>query len=178
MRVNSFAAAPSAECQVSADDRVRRVDELDLEPVVYKLMHPEPGVEALSLAAADKAVALYRCFLKLCVLRPRTSIVPNKTIDEVWHMHLLDTDKYRGDCNFVFGYFIEHFPYAGLGGADDRYAWREDYARTRRLFLEHFGVDIGAEPAASVCRNHGDGSECCLGRAAFQVLVRPRPMRT
>ena len=43
---------------------------------MFKLMHPEPGETALSLAGADQDVALYRCFLKLCVLQPGTTIVP------------------------------------------------------------------------------------------------------
>ncbi len=159
-----------------AEEGLRRVDALDLEPIVYKLMNPEPGESALSLADADQDVALYRCFLKLCVLRPGVTIVPTRRLDRVWHTHMLDTAKYRADCDEVFGHFMDHFPYAGLRGEEDRRAWREDFARTRRLFREHFGIDIGPEPAASACRNHGDGSDCCVGCTQPQ-LDRPRPDR-
>jgi hypothetical protein len=84
-----------------AGERLQLVDALDLEPVVYKLMHPEPGETGLSLAQADRDVALYRCFLKLCVLYPDTTIVPTRQLDHVWHTHMLDTAKYQADCEQV-----------------------------------------------------------------------------
>jgi hypothetical protein len=149
--------------QIRINERLRRADALDLEPIVYTLTRPADGEPALSLADADRDVALYRCFLKLCVLYPGATIVPTRRLDDVWHTHILDTAKYRADCIHVLGRFLDHFPYAGLRGEDDRRAWREDFARTRRLFREHFGVEIGSQPAASVCSNHGDGSDCCTG---------------
>lgn len=164
--------------QVITAERLRRADELDLEPVVYKLTHPEPGEPPLSLTEADHAAALYRCFLKLCLLCPGAAIVPTRQLDHVWHTHMLDTAKYRADCDHVFGRFLDHFPYAGLRGDADRSAWRDDFAGTRRLFREHFGVDIGAEPAASACRNHVDGADCCVGCSRPATCdTRPRPDR-
>jgi hypothetical protein len=165
--------------EATTDEQLRRVDALDLEPIVYKLTHPEPGERALTLAEADQAVALYRCFLKLCVLYPGTTIVPTRQLDHVWHTHMLDTAKYRSDCNRIFGRFMDHFPYAGLRGEYDRRAWREAFVRTHRLFKEHFGVDIGSQAAASTCRNHGDGSDCCVGCVKPSAdNVRPCPDRT
>jgi hypothetical protein len=159
-------------------ERLRRADELDLEPIVYKLTHPDPGEQALSLAEADQAVALYRCFLKLCVLYPGAAIVPTRQLDHVWHAHMLDTAKYRADCDRVFGRFLDHFPYAGLRGEADRRAWADDFAATRRLFHDHFGVDIGTEPAASACRAHVDGADCCVGCIKPPTCdTRPRPDR-
>jgi hypothetical protein len=162
---------------VTTGERLRRIDALDLEPIVYKLMHPEPGETALSLPEADRDVGLYRCFLKLCALYPDATIVPTRQLDHVWHMHMLDTAKYRADCDEVFGRFLDHFPYAGLRGKDDRRAWREAYAQTRRLFAEQFGAEIGSQPAASACHNHGDGSDCCVG-CIKPPAARPRPERS
>src|SRR5580658_6317536 len=92
------------------------VDLLDLEPVVFKLVRPDPEERGLTLAEADQDIGLYRCFLKLCVLYPGVSVVPTRAIDRVWHAHMLDTAKYRADCQLVFGRFLDHFPYAGLRG--------------------------------------------------------------
>jgi hypothetical protein len=159
-------------------DLLLRVDELDLEPIVYKLTHPDPGDMPLSLPRADEAIAMYRCFLKLCVLYPDVALVPTRLIDQVWHAHMLDTAKYSADCDRVFGGIMHHFPYAGLRGESDRRAWGHGFDRTRRLFLEHFGSDIGGQPAASACRNHGDGSDCCIGYISPESSdVRPRPLR-
>lgn len=148
---------------VAVEGRLSRIDVLDLDPIVCKLMHPEPGETSLTLARADQDVGLYRCFLKLCVLHPGAAIVPTRQLGYVWHAHMLDTAKYRADCDRVLGHFMDHFPFAGLGGKDDRRAWRDDFARTRCLFREHFGVEIGGQPAASACSVHGDGSDCCVG---------------
>jgi len=165
--------------EASTEERLRRIDVLDLEPITYKLIHPEPGEMAVGLAEADQAVALYRCFLKLCLLHPGARIVPTRQLDRVWHAHVLDTAKYRADCDHLFGHFIDHFPYAGLRGEDDRRAWRADFARTRRLFAEHFGEEIGTQPAPSACRNHGDGSDCCIGCVKTPAAdIRPRPERS
>jgi hypothetical protein len=165
--------------ETSVDGWLRRVDALDFEPIVYKLMHAEQGETALTLAEADRDVALYRCFLKLCVMYPTATIVPTRQIDRVWHTHMLDTAKYRADCDDVFGHFMDHFPYAGLRGESDRRAWRDAFALTRRLFGEHFGIEIGTQPAASACLNHGDGSDCCVGCTKPPAAgARPRPDRS
>src|SRR5579859_2899787 len=164
--------------EATVDERLRRIDDLDLEPIVFKLTHPEPGEPHLTLAQADADVELYRCFLKLCLLHPDVTVVPTRRIDHVWHTHMLDTSKYRADCDHVFGRFLDHFPYAGLRGEDDRRAWRADFAGTRRLFRENFGVDIGTEPAASACRAHVDGADCCVGCIKPPTRdTRPRPHR-
>jgi hypothetical protein len=164
--------------EATVDQRLRRVDALDLEPIVYKLTRPDPGEPCLTLARADDDVALYRRFLKLCVLYPGARIVPTRQLDHVWHTHMLDTAKYRADCDHVFGYFMDHFPYAGLRGEDDRRAWRDDFTQTCHLFRKHFGVEIGDQPAASACRNHGDGSDCCVGCIKpSEADTRPRPER-
>lgn len=170
---------PAESPDVTVEERLCRVNALDLEPIVFKLMHPEPGETARSLARADQDVALYRCFLKLCVLHSGTTIVPTRQLDHVWHTHMLDTAKYRADCDQVFGFFLDHFPYFGFRGEEDQRAWQEDFARTRRLFRQHFGVEIGGQAAASACRNHGDGSACCVGCIKPpDASDRPRPDRS
>jgi hypothetical protein len=159
-------------------DHARRVDRLDLEPVVFKLVRPDPEERGLTLYEADQDIGLYRCFLKLCALYPGVSVVPTMAIDRVWHAHMLDTAKYRADCLLVFGRFLDHFPYAGLRGEEDRLAWLSDFARTRALFREHFGVELGGEPGASVCRSHAGGADCCVGCIASSAgTARPRPER-
>jgi hypothetical protein len=158
---------------ITIKDRLRRVDALDLEPIAFKLTCPDAGAAALNLADADQGIFLYRCFLKLCLLHPDATIVPTQRIDHVWHTHMLDTSKYRADCQHVFGRFLDHFPYAGLRGERDRRAWRAAFARTRDLFRLHFGLEI-EDTAASVCRIHEHGSDCCIDPASS---LRPRPQR-
>jgi hypothetical protein len=163
---------PTAQRTVQA--QLHWIDEISLEAIAFKLMHPEPGQRGLSAAQADDDIVLYRCFLKLGVLCPATAIVPTVRIDRVWHAHILDTAKYRADCDRVFGRFLDHFPYAGLRGEEDERAWRASFAETCRLFMEHFGVQLGSELAPSVCINHGDGSDCVT---PDEGEAWPRPVR-
>lgn len=164
--------------EVTAEERLGRIDALDLEPVVYKLMHPEPGADALSLAQADRDVAMYRYFWKLCLLEPGATLVPSRELDNVWHTHMLDTAKYRADCDWVFGSFLDHFPYFGFRGVDDRLAWQQGFVSTRQLFRDHFGIDIVGQPAASACSAHGGVADCCIGCTKPPPSeVRPRPDR-
>ena len=130
-----------------AAHRLSRVDALDLEPIVYKLTHPEPGETALSLG----------------VPYPAATIVASRQIDHAWHMLILDAARYRADCDHVHGRFLDDFPYAGLCEEADRQAWREDFVRTQLLFREDFGIDIGTQPAASACIKHGEGAQCIVG---------------
>jgi hypothetical protein len=172
------AAAVDSQPEATAAERLARIDALDMEPIVYKLMHPEPDGEGLPLTSADQDVALYRCFWKLCLLQPTATLVPTRELDQVWHTHMLDTVKYRADCDWVFGYFLDHYPYFGFRGPDDQAAWLADFAATRRLFREHFGVELATGPAASACATHGDLSACCIGCAKpREDLPRPRPDR-
>lgn len=164
------------------------IDALDLEPVVVKLIHPEHDQTVMTLAQADQLIAAYRCFLKLCAWYPDENIVPSKLIDDVWHTHILDTGKYAADSTSVFGYFLHHFPYFGLRGADDVNAWQRSYERTRDLFRQHFGVELAAGQASGACHNGGsscnnNGTLCsnnsCDKRALDTLSEqRPRPDRT
>jgi hypothetical protein len=150
------------------------IDALDLEPVVYRLMHPYPGQTAMSLAEADQIIAEYRGFLKLCAWYPGESIVPSKTIDSAWHEHILDTAKYTADCMTVFGHVANHFPYFGQRGAQDEARWHAAYERTRELFRLHFGIALSGSAAAGECV---DGS-CEHTIDAARNKSRPRPDRT
>jgi hypothetical protein len=163
-----------------------RIDALDLEPVVFGLMHPDPGLTVMGLAEADQIIAAYRGWLKLCAWYPGEPLVPALPIDEAWRAHLADTAKYARDCQAAFGTFAHCYPYYGH---DTRRAdWRSAYGRARDLFRRHFGTDMPgtfpgypeeAHPGADCCTG---GSGCVLvfgGLAsrdgAVTVLDRERP---
>jgi hypothetical protein len=158
-----------------------RIDGLDLEPVVFKLTHPEPGGTGMTLVEADQLIAAYRGFLKLCAWYPDLSFVPSKAVDQVWHAHILDTAKYADDTRAVFGRVLDHFPYLGMRGADDEAAWQDAFARTRDMFQRHFGCGLPGGQAMQSC-----SSSCQIGKCAGTQCsqsgchsgVRPRPDRS
>lgn len=86
---------------------------------------------------------------------PGESIIPHKEVDEVWHMHILDTRKYAADCENIFGHFLHHFPYFGMRGAHDRDDLEKAFARSQKMMLEELGVWL--QPYGTDCL---DGALC------------------
>lgn len=140
-----------------------RVENIDLNPIKMKLMLPKPEGKGWSAEQADASILWYRRYLALCALYPDEPLVPNGPIDEVWHMHILDTSKYAKDCHEVFGYFLHHYPYFGLNNdADVR---DHMFDRTNELYQIYFGEDCRVlyQKSASNCNHGGGGTGCGQG---------------
>lgn len=131
-----------------------KINQIDLEPVLFTLVKREDWT-LWDLEKAKNVENLYRSFLTLIALYPEKNIVPTKDIDTFWHTHILDTEKYIDDCNKVFGYYIHHFPYFGLRGAEDEKYANDSFKETCELFLEHFSIDLvdSVAKCSSHCRS-------------------------
>jgi hypothetical protein len=70
---------------------------------------------------------------------------PSIEIDEVWHIHILDTQEYFNFCFGLFGFYLHHCPEiktsAGQELTKDEVLilYRE---HTQKLYLEEFGEPI------------------------------------
>ncbi|RZA32358.1 MAG: glycine-rich domain-containing protein-like [Lysobacteraceae bacterium] len=116
---------------------------LDLSPIKMKLMHVESG-EGWSKVRADAVEAEYRRFLFLMKKYPDADASPTVDVDTFWHYHILDTMKYARDCEALFGYFLHHYPYVGIGAdANDG-----DHAAGGQRMREIYEAEFGAMPAA------------------------------
>ena len=115
-----------------------KISELDLDPIKVKLMHKESG-EAWSRLQVDAVEFEYRRFLHLLKLFPEEQVAPRFDVDIFWHYHILDTMKYAADCEQMFGYFLHHFPYSGLGGEEDEADHHRTGTRTQELYEATFG---------------------------------------
>jgi hypothetical protein len=131
---------------------------INLEKVKNKLMLPksEEG-EEWSQEKCIEAEQEYKRFLTLIKLYPNEKFVPNKLMDEMWHRHILDTAAYRKDCHTVFGHFIDHYPYYGLNGLEDKSNLDKDFLKTKVLYQLTFGEEMDREALAVRC---GDDHAC------------------
>jgi hypothetical protein len=121
---------------------------LDLSAVRERLVHKK----GWTLAHADRLIEEYREYLALFYFHPGEELVPpTQEIDDVWHEHILDTQRYSEDCRVVFGRFIHHVP--GLDHGTDRHT--EGLHRTRRHWWQRFGRD--RRHALSFRRNESGG---------------------
>jgi len=143
---------------------------LDLAPIKMKLMHVESG-EGWSALRADAVETEYRRFLFLMKKYPDTEASPTVDVDIFWHYHILDTMKYARDCEAVFGYFLHHYPYVGIGaGAND-----DDHAaggeRMRAIYEAEFGAARAANDAYAYCAAPGKPGEAA--NAAYAYCAAP-----
>ena len=146
-------------------DRTRlKIYDLDLEPIVIKAMDEEEGL-GWSFEKAQEVEQIYRRFLTLVREKLDFSIVPTKDVDQFWHFHILDTQKYMQDCEQYFGYYLHHFPYFGMRGDEDAANLKKAFSETTELFEEYFGMPYKgsstscSETCSSHC-SHQCGSGC------------------
>jgi hypothetical protein len=171
-----------------------RLDRLDLEPIVSKLMDKKEG-EGWTLEYADKRVLEYKHFLMLNFMYPEHDFVPTHDIDCVWHRHVMDTEMYNKDCEMLYslwyqrlivnilrplmtfigvrinaGIFFDHFPYFGMRGEEDNKNLGLGYLKTQEYFMSHFGI--------SILPNQGQGCiKSCHWCKSKSWTARPTPDR-
>lgn len=126
---------------VGLDERLSRIDQIDLEPIAFKLTEPQYGrPSTMTEEEADVAVELYRQTLKLWLLHPGMVITVTAMIDEVWHTHILDTTKYSQDMVYALGYVPQHYPYFGAQGPVEYQRLMEAFEATKPLYA-NFDID-------------------------------------
>jgi hypothetical protein len=110
----------------------KSVDELDLSAIAA-------GVAKRHGWPADRvkeAEHEYRKFLYLMLLNPGSTLVPwSNDLDLFWHEHILHTQEYAGDCQRLFGRFINHDPTISRDSAAETKA----KARTANAYHSTFG---------------------------------------
>jgi hypothetical protein len=119
------------------EEVIAGIQALDLDPIKLKLMDTEEG-QGWSREYADEMELGYKRFLTLLATHPEETLAPSKDVDKFWHGHILDTLKYAEDCDRVFGYFLHHFPYFGMRGAEDAENLARAAEKTRRLYEQEF----------------------------------------
>jgi len=98
---------------------------LDLETVILRCM------KFWSRSYAEKVCCEYRRYLVLAL--NHDDIIPARAVDDFWHQHILDTEKYRTD-SVAMNLFLDHTP--ELPGEEDE---SDDWEKTLLLYKETFG---------------------------------------
>jgi hypothetical protein len=85
---------------------------------------------------AKIAVDLYMSHLRLCYkYADRFIAALDRNADVLWHHHIVDTIRYRDDCNRIFGTFLNHVPFYG----DPTKEEDESFDQTIQLYEKEFG---------------------------------------
>jgi hypothetical protein len=123
------------------------IDALDFTRLKAKMAQRRG--DTLTTQAIDRAEADYRRFLKLCAKYPDAPIVPTEEVDEFWHLHILDTQRYGEDCKQIFGGMLHHDPYIGMVPGEDQARHRALADASQVLTAREFG-EAGADAAYCV----------------------------
>jgi hypothetical protein len=137
---------------------------LDFSAIKAKLMHK--AGEGWSLERADAVEREYRRFLLLMKVFPNEQTAPLVDVDTFWHYHILDTMKYAVDSEQVFGYFLHHYPYVGMGGEDDEQVRIASGERMRELYEATFAE---AYPVLRADRTDIQASAYCTSAVTAQT---------
>src|ERR671932_193856 len=130
-------SAPALAC-------AKKLKSLDLSPIAAYLMNPKNGY-GWTRQLVFRAVRRYKTFLFVNYLYPEISLVPTQEIDCLWHCNILHSRKYRGYCEMLFGYFIDHQPNSELLGEAKQQTLNYAFAQTQALlsqFEEYFEESV------------------------------------
>lgn len=112
---------------------------LPFDPAVEQLdlfaLHFAPQAQCLDWANAELE---YRRFLNLKKCYPNQLLMPSGAAWQLWQAHILDTRRYRSDCERVFNRFIDHLPYLGHDSAADRREKHFAEQLYQRLYARHY----------------------------------------
>ncbi|NJN62224.1 MAG: hypothetical protein HC795_12465 [Coleofasciculaceae cyanobacterium RL_1_1] len=93
------------------------------------------------------AIEQYCRFLCLMSLYPDRPLVPTPMLDQVWHVHILDTQRYRRDCLALFGQFIDHQPFGTPALTPHTPQTPTNLARSRHLLCRNATTVSASFPA-------------------------------
>jgi hypothetical protein len=125
--------------QVSEAKRIAaEVMELEVfQDMMIKLVHPLYGPDGgWTREFSERAIVEYSRFMALADVFGEA--VPSFAIDEIWHGHIIDTRRYAVDCEKVFGRFLHHYPYFGLGGKHGEHS--ELLAKFKRTMQRYVAI--------------------------------------
>ncbi len=131
----------------------------NFELAVEKILEVKGG--QWDLNRAEAAVQNYKRYMAVTKALDGVQLVPNGDIDEIWHMHILDTRAYMKDCDELFGEYMHHFPYFGMLGEENKRQWIDVQAKSESLWQEIFGEALygptrEAQKCPQVCPCHID----------------------
>ena len=114
--------------------------------------------EIQSSGRTEKALSEYEKYMKLVYLYPGRQLAMAGIVDEVWHLHILDTLNYTSFCDRYFGSYIHHNPNV----EDQTGGHHLAYTQMLDLMKQHFGyIDLNIWPSADDVKNQCSGCNKC-----------------
>lgn len=113
---------------------------LDFTDLTEKMCQPNKFAAAIwEKGAAIRASKLYKNWLWLIrkFAAEYFPLPPSLEIDEIWHRHIFETNRYVWDCKAIFGVFLHHNPYP-----KEDTDMKKGFENTKLLYKQEFGEDL------------------------------------
>jgi len=133
---------------VKFNEAMEIVKEWDFSLAIKKLQEPSYG--SWSESRALQAVEDYKRYLSITKTLNGYQLVPNGDLDEVWHLHLLDTRRYVDDCYSLFGGFLHHYPYYGMIDQENKQDWLDNQEFSSDLWNKLFSETLYSESSEAM----------------------------
>lgn len=129
----------SDDC-LSLEQAKSYIDALDFSQIIDKMVKKDKWFRKDAVEACN----LYRNFLFLNkkYQGQYQQLPPSLEIDEFWHNHILDTEKYQTDCEAIFGKFMHHYPYFGIDKKTTMDDLHKAFQQVQALHYKEFGFYI------------------------------------
>lgn len=115
------------------------IDEIDFSMIIDKMVKHQKWRRS----DAEAVCQLYRNFLFLQKkYGDKHSLPPSEEVDEFWHNHILDTKKYRHDCEMIFGRYNDHYPYFGIDDKTNLNDLNNAFEEMQKLHQLEFGYPV------------------------------------
>lgn len=115
------------------------INNIDFSMIINKMVNRDDWLEDEVQAVCK----MYRNYLFLQKkYKDKFELPPSEEIDEFWHQHILDTQKYHADCEAIFGKYLHHYPYFGADERTDLKYLNNAFETTQELYEKEFGERI------------------------------------
>jgi hypothetical protein len=130
--------------------KLQALADLDLEPEKWSMYRHQPE-QYLYMEVIEREL---KRFLSLPVLVPKPdySLAPPLLVDELWHELIINTPKYRGLCDKVYGAYLDHVPNPRGNAIELARTAGEIAQYTRSLVSDHYGALVQAIWATDIMR--------------------------
>lgn len=134
---------PSERRIADLDEVYDYIAGLDFSAAKEMLTSPGlPSESAIEDVHADFCELHYKRWLYLRRKHEGKLLPPTRDIDVFWHSHILDTFRYHEDCDRIFGYYFQHYPYFGVRGEKDAANFKRAFTEMAHLYKEEFHVNL------------------------------------
>ena len=123
----------------SLEEAKAYIDAIDFSMIINKIVKTKHWKEKEAAAIC----VYYKNFLYLNKQYEKLGqLPPSEEIDEFWHNHILDTEKYIKDCDAIFGKYLHHYPYFGMDDKSNEQDLSNAFEHMQQLYKKEFGDQI------------------------------------